>query len=129
MKTRDNIAAPPSTGPRHGPTVQTAVALLALASAITPVLGADGSASAAKDASEAIRPFHVEVPESELADLRSRIKATKWPERETVTDQSQGVQLHYNRLPKDGHFAAWEQPELFTKELRAAFTAALRIHR
>ncbi len=41
----------------------------------------------------AIRPFHVEVPEAELADLRRRIKATKWPERETVTDASQGVQL------------------------------------
>jgi pimeloyl-ACP methyl ester carboxylesterase len=40
-----------------------------------------------------IRPFHVEVPEADLADLRRRIKATKWPERETVTDTSQGVQL------------------------------------
>jgi pimeloyl-ACP methyl ester carboxylesterase len=29
--------------------------------------------------------------------------------------------IHYNRLPKGGHFAAWEQPELFTSELRAAF--------
>ena len=41
----------------------------------------------------AIRPFHVDVPEEELAELRRRIKATKWPERETVTDASQGVQL------------------------------------
>jgi hypothetical protein len=39
----------------------------------------------------AIRPFHVNVPESELAELRSRINATRWPERETVTDASQGV--------------------------------------
>ena len=31
--------------------------------------------------------------------------------------------IHYNRLPKGGHFAAWEQPELFTLELRAAFQA------
>jgi pimeloyl-ACP methyl ester carboxylesterase len=29
--------------------------------------------------------------------------------------------IHYNRLPKGGHFAAWEQPELLTQELRAAF--------
>ena len=29
--------------------------------------------------------------------------------------------IHYNRLPKGGHFAAWEQPKLFTLELRAAF--------
>ena len=41
----------------------------------------------------AIRPFHVNVPEAELTELRRRINATKWPERETVTDQSQGVQL------------------------------------
>ena len=41
----------------------------------------------------AIRTFRVNVPEAELAELRRRIKATKWPERETVTDASQGVQL------------------------------------
>ena len=40
-----------------------------------------------------IRPFHVTAPEAELTDLRRRVSATKWPERETVTDQSQGVQL------------------------------------
>jgi pimeloyl-ACP methyl ester carboxylesterase len=41
----------------------------------------------------AIRPFQVNVPESELTELRRRINATRWPERETVTDASQGVQL------------------------------------
>jgi len=41
----------------------------------------------------AIRPFHVHFPESELTELRRRIKATRWPDRETVTDQSQGPQL------------------------------------
>ena len=40
-----------------------------------------------------IRPFHVNVPEAELTELRRRINATKWPERETVNDASQGVQL------------------------------------
>jgi Epoxide hydrolase N terminus len=40
-----------------------------------------------------IRPFRVDVPEDDLADLRRRIAATRWPERETVADQSQGVQL------------------------------------
>jgi len=44
-------------------------------------------------ADKSIRPFHVNVPETDLADLRRRINATKWPERETVTDASQGVQL------------------------------------
>jgi pimeloyl-ACP methyl ester carboxylesterase len=43
---------------------------------------------------DAIRPFQkVNVPEAELAELRRRINATNWPERETVTDASQGVQL------------------------------------
>jgi pimeloyl-ACP methyl ester carboxylesterase len=42
---------------------------------------------------DAIRPFQVNFPETELAELRRRINATKWPERETVTDASQGVQL------------------------------------
>ncbi len=41
----------------------------------------------------AIRAFHVSVPQEQLADLRRRIAATKWPERETVTDPTQGVQL------------------------------------
>ncbi len=41
----------------------------------------------------AIRPFHVNVPEAELTELRKRISATQWPERETVTDATQGVQL------------------------------------
>jgi pimeloyl-ACP methyl ester carboxylesterase len=41
----------------------------------------------------AIRPFHVNVPEAELTELRRRIKATKWPDKETVSDATQGVQL------------------------------------
>jgi len=40
-----------------------------------------------------IRLFHVNVPEADLIELRRRINATKWPERETVTDATQGVQL------------------------------------
>src|SRR5215813_11003191 len=40
-----------------------------------------------------IRPFTFHAPEAELGDLRKRINATKWPEREQVTDDSQGVQL------------------------------------
>jgi pimeloyl-ACP methyl ester carboxylesterase len=41
----------------------------------------------------AVRPFSINVPEEDLADLRRRIAATRWPEKETVADQSQGVQL------------------------------------
>jgi len=52
---------------------------------MTPKNSADGVA---------IRSFsHVNVPEADLNDLRKRINATKWPERETVTDATQGVQL------------------------------------
>jgi pimeloyl-ACP methyl ester carboxylesterase len=40
-----------------------------------------------------VRPFHVEVPEEDLDDLRRRIAATRWPSRELVPDRSQGVQL------------------------------------
>jgi pimeloyl-ACP methyl ester carboxylesterase len=42
---------------------------------------------------DAIRPFSFKAPEADLADLRKRIKATKWAEREQVADDSQGVQL------------------------------------
>ncbi|WP_227013947.1 epoxide hydrolase family protein [Paenibacillus psychroresistens] len=42
---------------------------------------------------KAIRPFHVNIPEAELTELRNRIKATRWPEKEPVSDQSHGVQL------------------------------------
>jgi pimeloyl-ACP methyl ester carboxylesterase len=51
--------------------------------------------TAEPDAAEenTIRPFQIDVPEEELADLRRRIAATRWPEKETVDDPSQGVQL------------------------------------
>ncbi len=42
---------------------------------------------------EAIRPFRVEVPQTEIDELRRRLQATRWPEKETVADQSQGVPL------------------------------------
>jgi pimeloyl-ACP methyl ester carboxylesterase len=42
---------------------------------------------------DAIRPFRINVPDEALVDLRRRIHATRWPERETVSDESQGVQL------------------------------------
>jgi pimeloyl-ACP methyl ester carboxylesterase len=42
---------------------------------------------------ETIRPFHFRAPETELIELRRRVNATRWPERELVTDATQGVQL------------------------------------
>jgi pimeloyl-ACP methyl ester carboxylesterase len=41
----------------------------------------------------AVRPFAIEFPEADVDDLRTRIAATRWPERETVGDESQGVRL------------------------------------
>ena len=40
-----------------------------------------------------IRPFQVKVPAAKLAELRRRINSTRWPDRETVTDESQGAPL------------------------------------
>ena len=50
-------------------------------------------AASTTDDREAIRPYNINIPEEALADLRLRIKATRWPDKETVSDQSQGVQL------------------------------------
>jgi Epoxide hydrolase N terminus len=51
-----------------------------------------GQLAAAGDGNT-IRPFHISVPDEQLVDLRRRIAATRWPDRETVNDRSQGVQL------------------------------------
>ena len=64
--------------------------------ASSAAVGASGLFTAkARAAAEdnAIRPFRVNIPEQELSDLRRRVAATRWPERETVTDDTQGVQL------------------------------------
>jgi pimeloyl-ACP methyl ester carboxylesterase len=49
--------------------------------------------TAQQSAGTAIRPFAIDTPEAHLDDLRARIAATRWPEKEPVDDQSQGVQL------------------------------------
>src|SRR6201999_3395679 len=40
---------------------------------------------------DAIRPFHIDIPQADLVDLRRRLAAVRWPDKETVTDDSQGV--------------------------------------
>src|SRR5271154_6797522 len=57
-------------------------------SATTP--DAQAKSTGARDA---IRPYHVYVPEQALTELRARVRATRWPEKETVSDRSQGNQL------------------------------------
>jgi pimeloyl-ACP methyl ester carboxylesterase len=59
---------------------------------VTPTSVAEQLGKPAADKT-VIRAFRVNIPEAELTELRRRIKATRWPERETVTDASQGVQL------------------------------------
>jgi pimeloyl-ACP methyl ester carboxylesterase len=63
---------------------------------VTPTTGGDKAAlppSQVKADKTTLRPFRVDVPETELTELRRRIAATRWPEREPVPDASQGVQL------------------------------------
>ncbi len=62
-------------------------------SAAASVIGLFPATVRAATGDDAIRPFHIDVPGEALADLRRRIAATKWPERETVADATQGVQL------------------------------------
>jgi pimeloyl-ACP methyl ester carboxylesterase len=66
-------------------------ALAALAATVVGVSSAP--VAAAEDTGTAIRPFRVNVPEADLADLRRRLAATRWPTRELVKDRAQGVQL------------------------------------
>ena len=80
MKTIDQIETTPSVGSRRNLNTRTAVTSLAPQREQAPD-------------KNALRPFHVNLPEAELNELRRRINATKWPERETVSDATQGVQL------------------------------------
>ena len=79
------MAERPSSPARRG--------FLAASAAAAAVSLAPPRLAAASSADGAIRPFRIGVPEEELADLRRRVLATRWPDRETVADQSQGVRL------------------------------------
>ncbi len=61
--------------------------------AVTPVGAVSVSAAAAESTGTAIRPFRVNVPDADIADLRRRLVATRWPDKETVADDSQGARL------------------------------------
>src|SRR5205085_6001046 len=56
----------------------------------TSIIGAVASFQPVDDPS--VRPFHYHATDAEIADLKRRIKATKWPDKETVNDDTQGVQ-------------------------------------
>jgi pimeloyl-ACP methyl ester carboxylesterase len=72
---------------------RTAIASLALAAPAISLVAAEKPGIVTKEDRNAIRPFHINVPEERLADLRKRVAATQWPEKETVADTSQGVPL------------------------------------
>src|ERR1700753_2765239 len=69
----------------------------ALASSAMPFLSNAAMAAApqtfVKPTGEAIVPFRIAVPQADLDDLQSRLRRTRWPEKETVADWSQGVPL------------------------------------
>ncbi len=67
-------------------------AVLVASAAVAAVNATMIHAASAADA-VTVRPFKVNVPEGELVDLRRRLQATRWPDSETVADQSQGAQL------------------------------------
>src|SRR5581483_6682996 len=71
------------------PTRREVLVAAALTGAATIIPSAIQAAAGNSD----IRPFEVHIPEPVLADLRRRIAATKWPQPETVTDATQGVQF------------------------------------
>ena len=69
------------------------LARASLALAIAGAAGIGTARLAAAQDTAVIRPFRVEIPDDALADLRRRITATRWPDRETVADRSQGAPL------------------------------------
>ena len=75
----------------HGRRRFVEVAAVSVAAAATLSLLPEYVAAATENS--AIRPFRINVPDDQLADLRRRIVTTRWPDRETVNDRSQGVQL------------------------------------
>src|SRR6185295_6107491 len=84
-------------------TLTAAAGLLALVVLVGAVVAATAPSAAAQATTpgapsatagdESMRPFRVHFPDEALADLKRRVLATRWPEREIVTDASQGVQL------------------------------------
>jgi pimeloyl-ACP methyl ester carboxylesterase len=76
---------------RHG--ARTVVASLTVAAATIPGSPHAGLAADSQIESDSIHPFHINVTEAALTELRTRIQQTRWPTRELMTDASQGVQL------------------------------------
>src|ERR1700741_3741397 len=87
----DSTVSPshPSPGNSH-------MSMKHITAALVAVLALSASAIASPTPSvdtKSIRPFRVHVADAQLADLRKRAAATRWPDAETVADRSQGAQL------------------------------------
>ena len=81
--------AAPAVDAETNPSVNNQLVKLAAAASIPGVAAQPRNAAA----NAAIRPFHINIPQAALDELRRRVAATKWPEREQVADAAQGVQL------------------------------------
>jgi pimeloyl-ACP methyl ester carboxylesterase len=92
MKIKNQIKPASPAAPRRKLAAQIAVAVFFFATGLIPLLADDAAGSSANDPN-AIRPFHFNFPDEALTDLHQRITATRWPDKETVGDESQGVQL------------------------------------
>jgi pimeloyl-ACP methyl ester carboxylesterase len=80
----------------RGITMAIGLFLLVSAGYLQPAYSADGASISAMtntNTDDSIRPFHVHVSQTQLEDLRRRIAETRWPDKETVKDDSQGIQL------------------------------------
>ncbi|HEY9023064.1 MAG TPA: epoxide hydrolase [Burkholderiaceae bacterium] len=78
---------------RRGLLGASAAAAGALGLGLLTIPGLAQAAAAGDTAADAVRPFRISFPDEALTDLRRRIAATRWPTRETVSDESQGVRL------------------------------------
>src|SRR3954466_15807143 len=56
-------------------------------------MSSSSESSTAVAGTPTVRPFRIDVPQEEIDELRQRVRATRWPDKETVGDRSQGVQL------------------------------------
>src|SRR6202163_1505619 len=84
----------PFASPTRRSVLVTAAAVGAVGFTSAALASVFGAAHAATPAGNtAIRPFRADIPNEALADMRRRIVATRWPDRETVDDRSQGVPL------------------------------------
>ena len=96
MFATDRPTAPFRTSASRAFTMAIGFVLLVSAGYLRPAYAADAVSSApvaSTNIDESIRPFRVHVPQAQLDDLRRRIAETRWPDKETVKDDSQGIQL------------------------------------